>query len=240
MSKRARSRVGLLSFLAVLVSLPFLWRLSSASAAPPASATADLASTMIRAGLDPAALAAAGVSANQVATVASRFSTAMAAEAGRLAAADASYASARASSDALRRKIESGLSSAEDRSAHATQTAALSAATAERADALADYFAAATATLSAAQVSALTTIKANRHWELPVEFLVVDRTEPEWVAVRNSLANERISAKNGDEMNPACQSSLASWRANAAVSAARVNSDTNLAAVRSAWDSAAH
>ena len=97
----------------------------------------------------------------------------------------------------------------------------------------------ATAGLSENQRAALATIRRNRHWDLPLEFLVVDRAESEWVALRDCLANERIAAKLDDEEpDPVAQAVLGQLRSHPAVLVARGNLDGNLAVLTMVWQQA--
>ncbi len=241
MTRFARTGASLLGVAIVLILVPIAARLAWLALSPPVSApapTPELRAALIRAGLDAEALAAAGVSSQEATALVSAFSTAMAAEPGRLANADSAYASARVSADALQRKVASGLATQNELTAYGTAKASLASAEAERADVLADWAAAATGGLSPAKVATLAKLRANRHWQLPVEFLVKDRAETEWVAVRKALNNERIAPKYGDLPNAAQQAALATWRADPTVATAKASSDLGLAVVKSAWTAA--
>jgi hypothetical protein len=243
MTRLVRKPATLLSLVLLLAIVPLVWKYAAPTAASAALATSpiltdDLDTALIRAGLDPQALAAVGVSSNAISGLISSFRTAMEAEPTRLSTADTQYDTARVESDRLRRLIESGRGSTQDVSSYQTQVQALSTATAGRASALAAFSAAAMQNLSANQIAMLGRIKANRVRELPVEFLVIDRSDAEWVSLRDALANERIAAKHGEEPDAAQQAALATWRSNASVSSAKVSLDTNGAAVKAAWTAA--
>src|SRR4030095_6646856 len=109
--------------------------------------------------------------------------------------------------------------------------------TAQRATALTAIFNAGVAGLNESQRLALTTIRAHRAWEVAIESLTVERSEAEWINVREALANERISAADGVELAPAVASQLATWRAAPAVSSASAGL-ANLATVTAAWNAA--
>jgi hypothetical protein len=141
-------------------------------------------------------------------------------------------------SDQLRRLVQSGRGDQEDVASHQTATSALTKATGDRQSALEDWFDAGTASLAAAQVATLKTLRGNRQWKLEIEFLAADRPQAEWVKLRNALSHERISAKYGEAVDPSVQSYLASARSNPAVSTAVTYSNTNLAAVEAGWNSA--
>jgi hypothetical protein len=243
MTRLVKQPATLLSLVLLLAIVPLVWGYAAPSAANAALATSpiltdDVDTTLIRAGLDPQALAAVGVPSNAVPGMISSFRTAMEAEPTRLSTADSQYDTARQESDRLRRLIESGKGSAQDLSSYQTQVQALSTATAARTSALASFSAAATQNLSANQIAMLGRIKANRNRELPVEFLVIDRSDADWVSLRDALANERIAAKHGEQPDAAQQAALATWRANASVSTAKVSLDTNGTTVKTVWTAA--
>ena len=193
---------------------------------------------LIRAGIDAKALAASGVSGQSVAGVTQAASAHIALHADALANADAAYATARRESDRLLRLIQSGKATQEDVYAYATHKAALDTATAQRESVLTAIFNAATANLTEQNRTVLTKIRANKHWSLPTEFLTVDRTEQEWVNVRSALANERISLAAGETPDADWQASLATWRTDPAVAAAKTGLETNLSSVTTAFTAA--
>jgi hypothetical protein len=226
---------------AVLALMPLLFRSVSWTSAQqqPATVTAsDLRVAMLRAGLSAEALTAAGCSSQQVGTIVSTARNELMAHPVRITEDDAAYAAARAAADALQRKIQSGLASQQEIASYATATAALESAQNERAAALDAVFSAATVGLNQSQVALLQKIRANHSWKLSTELLTVDRTETEWVGLRDALSNERVAAKYGNEANGACQSLLSTARANQTVAAAKANAVANLATVSAAWDTA--
>lgn len=245
MSRLVKQPVPLFGFALVLLAIPIWW---TRVFVPPTAVVAaaiqgpapdvDLPVVMIRAGLDAKALAAAGVSSGSIAAVVQAAANAAGEQASALATADANYASNRATADRLQRRIQSGHGDQEDVTAYQAACTARDSAATARETALAAIITGATAGLSSGQRSTLATIRANRSWNLPLEFLVVNREQAEWVAVRDALANEKIAAKLGDEPDAASQTALGVWRANQAVAAARVSLDTNLAALTTAWNTA--
>lgn len=191
-----------------------------------------------RVGLDADSLAAAGVTSGSVASIIATLITAEVNLPTPLAQLDEAYSSARAARNAAERKIHSGSATQQEIDAFAGLESALASAEAARNGALDSLFASATANLTSAQRASLTSIRAHRSWKLPTEFLVVARTEAEWIALRDALSNERTAAKNGDTPNATCQSLLATERAGASVAAAKAALDTNGSSVTSAWNAA--
>jgi len=214
-------------------SLVGLMALSAAAPTPP-----DYKVLLLRAGLSPEALAAAGVQPGQIAATVQSAVGAVSQAPDALGIADAAYAEARANTDRLKRKIQSGKAEEGDVQAYQAAKAALAAASGQRETILNQVFDSATASLGDSRRQALLAIRANKSWNLPTEFLVVSRTEQEWVQLRDALANERIAPKVGEEPDPASQAQLAVWRANASVAAAKTGLDSNLATIRTGWTEA--
>jgi hypothetical protein len=247
MSRLVRKPISLFGLAFILIAIPAWWRirwqppLALLAAQNPPALVGDLDVKLIRAGLDAGALSAAGVSANAATALVSAANAHLTDHAAALPNADTAFTTARRESDRLKRLIESGHGSQEDVGNYQTQSATLAAATADRDAALAAIVTAATAGLSSDQKTALARIRANQSWkEVGVEFLVVERTEAQWVALRDALAAERIAAAAGDELPQATQTLLATARANESVAAAHASLGTNLAGVTAAWNAATH
>jgi len=202
------------------------------------SATSPFASSIIRVGLDPEALAAAGVTSVQVAGVIDAVLASDAAVNGDLAAADADYRSAKGEVDRLTRLVRSGTGSAEDVTALAAARSNLATAEAAQAAAMDALHSAGVAGLSGSVQTALATIRASRDTKLPVEYLAVSGTRDDWLSLRRALQHEKVAGKTGEEVAEEIATQLATFRARAAVAAARANLDARLAAVHTAWEDA--
>ena len=205
---------------------------------PPAVPSTDVQDAMLRAGFDAKALTAVGLSANGTSAFVDAFRDAYGNQAAALDQADASFAAARVASDALRREIESGKGSAEDVTAYQAQISAMNTASVARTSALNSARAPAESLLSAEQRAQLARIRANKTWELPMQFLLVDRSEAQWVALRGALANEKIAPRYGEETAPAHASVLAAARAHNDVALAKSRLDSNLTAMQAALNTA--
>ena len=93
MARLVRRHPALFSFAVLLLVIPLALRLaSSAVIAKAALAPADLEVALIRAGLEPDALAGAGLNATQATAVVDAFEAAMSLVPTRLSNADAAYA----------------------------------------------------------------------------------------------------------------------------------------------------
>ena len=103
-----------------------------------------------------------------------------------------------------------------------------------------EVFNAATQGQPAAVVEALRQVAANKRYKtLPLEFLVAERTEAEWAALKEALRHERVCTKLGEPTDPAIMQRLAAFRAEEAVAAARARLEANGSAVEGAWNTAA-
>lgn len=203
-----------------------------------APTSSELASTLIRVGLGPEQLAAAGVSPSAAETVVGNVLDHLLANPGSLDLADGAWAESKAQCARLKRLIRAGGATSEQIAAYQTAKSQYAKAGALRNAELDTLFAAATADLGADRRGTLAALRANAAWDLPIEYLVVERTEAQWVALRDCLANERTAAKVGEDPDPAAQAALAQVRSNPLVAAAKMNRDATLAVLTAAWEDA--
>jgi hypothetical protein len=249
MSRRARTHTSVFGIALLFLLVPLWWSVRSGGGDAitypehaPFLVPADFKVKLIRSGLGADALAAAGVPAASVTAVLQAAADELNAHPSTLPAADTSYTAARVESDRLRALIQSGQASQEQIASYQTQMANLAAASGQRATALDAVFAAATANLTAPQRTALTQIRANRavdhSKDFPIEFLVVERSEAQWIALRDALANEKQAIKYPDTLNEVAQSRLATARSDQSVAAARTSLVSNLATVTASWNTA--
>ncbi|MBY0311078.1 MAG: hypothetical protein K2W85_03320 [Phycisphaerales bacterium] len=168
---------------------------------PPTDApitSAELRVTLYRAGLDPAALTAVGCSAQQLQLLLNSASSRVSSDLAALRAADAQLASARTSRDQLFRKVQSGIGTEQDAAALRAAQLTLSTAQAQQAGAFEAVRTAALAqSLTTEQIALLATVRANAQWDVPVQYRTVQRTEAEWVGLRDALAAVAIAAREG-------------------------------------------
>lgn len=263
MSRRTRTRSSIAGFALLFLAVPMWWsmRTNASTHTPPdvltrTSASAkdnsgtggfvippDFPTTLIRVGLDPAALTAAGVASGSITSVLQAAADTINANPNAIPNADTAFAAARVSSDRLRALVQSGLASQDDLTAYQTAGANLVTATSQRQTAMDQVFTTAIANLTAGQRTLLTQLRTNRSRDFsrdyPMEFLVIDRQETEWVNLRDCLANEHIAIRYPETLDQGAQSQLATWRADPTVSAAKNSLDANLPAVTTAWNTAA-
>jgi hypothetical protein len=206
-----------------------------AVADPSQPAPGRVATALRRAGLDPHALAAAGLSASQAADVVQRVRQHLVDHPGEVASADETVADLRRASDALKRIIQSGRASHEDMAAYAAAKSQLSLAEMAQETVLNDVFWGGTSQLSTAQREIINRIRGNRRWSLPVQFAVLDRSESQWVELRDALSAERSAIESDEQPDPEVVTVLQGARSNPAVSVAAGNIDANLDLIRTAW-----
>lgn len=209
------------------------------TAEPPDPASTAMAATMMRAGLDAQRLAAVGADTTATSDAISDAITEHdSGTATTLAQADLDFSSCKPVCTELERKIRSGKGTQEDVTAYQTATADLATREATRDGVIDEIFEAAIADLSQSQQATLRTIRGNAHWKLPVQYLTVDRTEAEWVQLRDYLDARRIYTEQGEEVPSSVTSLLATVESATEVATAKANIDSNLAGVQTAWNAA--
>lgn len=220
---------------------------ASSSAMAPAVMTApavepltsvELAVALGRVGIDAEALAASGAGSQQVAALIGSARGHLTDRIQALRDADAAVVGATAERDRLQRLVRSGLGSAEDITALGAARAALSSALAAQSAQLQEVFEAAAQQLTSEQQERIGTIRANKSWGLPVQYLASSRTESEWIGLRDALANDRISVALGEEPDPAAHQVLLSAQGQHATASAATGLQTRLTEVTQAWDAA--
>ena len=217
--------------LAVLAPL-FLAAISSPTFAD------DLSDTLMRIGLDAGSMAASSVQSSEVAGIATNVRDYLDANSTELSSADAAFLSAKQDVSALSKLVNGGEGTAQDATDLATALAALDTAETDRDAAIDALFDAGIDDLTAAQSTALSNIRANKHWGLPIEFAAKNRTDQDWLSLAEALTDERVSALEEVSASAACVALLLSERSDSAVSTAKTAYDTNLTAVKASWASA--
>lgn len=239
-----KARYPLIVLLALATVSLFIWNTSTQRARartfvallePTAS---ELTVALMRAGLGPEALTAAGASASDAATVVNKARAEMIANPGALSAADTNYASAKRSVEQLKRLIQSGQSTDEDLVAYSAAKSQLVQTTLQRQGVLDSVFDAGSTSLTPNETSKLAAIRSNSTWDRPTEFLVANRPDTQWVELRNVLAHTRIAADLGETPASEAVAMLGEYAGHPPVAAARANLDANLAVVTAAWEQA--
>ena len=198
----------------------------------------DFQTTLARIGLDARSLTAAGVAPSAVLPALQAAADQLNGTPGSLAQADHTWAAARVALETVQRQIQSGLASQEMIASLSELRAQLQVASTQRNAKLEACFAAATTGMSPAQRATLTLMRNHSDREVPHEYLVSQRSDADWVRLRDALANERIATDLPGSMDDDSQSYLASVRAEPAIAGARSSLSTNTASVLSAWNTA--
>lgn len=196
----------------------------------------EKALTLHRAGITPEALAAAGASPAQAAEAFADGIDYIDSSYATLATADAAYTTARRDSDQLRRTIAAGLATQEDHAAYATAETNMDNAAASIEGVLNALYAAAVADLPQGVQDNLDTIVLNTRWDVPIQYKTINRSEAQWVTLREALANDRICDELEEEPDPNLQSTLS--QANSDAAAASVALQANLTNINTEWNDA--
>jgi hypothetical protein len=204
---------------------------------PPPLTNSELAVTLLRSGISPEALAAAGFTGPQTTALVDRARDTLSESIVDLRAADAALAEQRGRVDRLERLVRSGLSQEQDRqdlpSARTARTTAQSTLDSElqavRSDALGDG-------QSEGRLLTLSTIRANSRWKFPAQYLCRTAAEAQWVELRNALSIKRQAERDNLEVPGPAAQVLTQWNADTNVSAAAANLAANLPEVQTAWD----
>jgi len=200
----------------------------------------DLVTVLYRVGLQPENLTAAGISAQAAGEVVGGVKTWLAANTKVLDDVDDRFAAAADTKDTLIRAVRSGLATEDQLAQLDPACKDFDAVSAERQKDLDDVFKAGTSSLASDQATLLSRIHVNQAaWGLPLQYLVVDRAEADWVALRDALDNERVCAKEGEDADAGGQQLLSTVRSDSTVSGATTSLNTTLGDVTTAWEAAA-
>lgn len=207
-------------------------------APPPPLTGGELETTLLRTGISPQALAAAGLSGSDATGIVGRARSALAESVTALRAADQAASAAREQVDGLERRVRSGLGGPQDvADLGAARTALGSAKSTLEAQLEALRSAALSDQLSPGSLQTLSTIRGNQRWRFPTEYLCKSAQESEWLGLRRALSVQRQAQRENEEVPAAAQTTLTAWGADQAVATARANL-ANLDAVKAAWRAA--
>lgn len=197
-----------------------------------------LVGALLRDSLTPQAMAAAGLNSGQVSTVVTAVKNTLGANPTALSAADLACDTARANSDPLTRKVQAGLASAEEVAACSQAKQTLTTAETARTALLDAMFTNAIASLTEGQQGTLTRIRANAAFGLPTEYLGTNRSQADWVTLRDALAVKRIATKLGEALDSTTQQTLTGFDEEATTAAAKASLATLEGTVTAAWNQA--
>lgn len=247
MSQRSKQSFSL-GLITVLIALGFLTLRSLAAndldgaTDPPNDPPAvtlpqELEVLMLRARLDPEALAAVGVTGAGLSTQLAEAEDDLVTALGALDLADSDYAAARVERDRLQRLVRSGQGTGEDVAALVVAKAGLADAEAARGTALDSAFTAATSGLTEDQRATLSQIRANAKWKwCPVQYRVLDQSEANWMALRDALSGIHTHERIGEDAPQECLDHIATCDADEDVAAAITSCGAHLASLQATWD----
>lgn len=196
--------------------------------------TRTIRAQLMAAGLSPDVLCAAGLTAQQAEDVAEHGLAHLDENLEDLTTADAALAAASADVTRLERLAMQGRATEPQMTELATARASLASALSARATAQTALFNAATDGLSGGTKTLIQRFHAHRTMEVPLKYRGTERTEAQWIALRDALSNQAIATRLNEELESASATLLAAEgateetiRATAALA--------NLADVRTAW-----
>ncbi len=198
---------------------------------------AEVRAWLVRAGLDPKALAVANVPAGQIRALVGGAADSIVQNSLAMEQAELALSRGRTSVERLERSVRGGTASADDLRALATARDALAAAQGQVGEFVAGVFTAATAGLSPEARAALQGVKRNRGRGVPMEFTLADRTDAQWVALRDALSARAIAQREGRQI-PDAANALVSAATTPASTAAADRLRTALPAIQAAWEQA--
>jgi len=194
---------------------------------------------LMRAGLSPERLAAAGLTAEATSVVIAAAKNGYAESSAAAYTADTEYSEAVREHDRLNRLVVSGRASEGERTAFSQAGTRLAAARTARDTALDGFFNTAVAPLPEAARTKLSRFRQHP-WSgtLPVEFLVATKSDEQWLAVRDAIDSVTASRNLGEEPDSGDLQLLTQASSDPAVASAKSSLDQNLAAVTAVWEQA--
>ena len=206
--------------LASVVSMT-LWRAGAAALDGPAPV--ELAASLHRVGLGPETLAAAGVTGAETTTLVGKASGHLDGEAFQdLKNADATVRTAERERDRLGRRVRSGTATQQEIADYQTARTSYAGAVAALDAELDALFEAAVHGMSQGKIDAIKTIRGHRAWDVPAQYLAKARAEAGWAALRDALADVRVSARLGEDPDNASVSLITAENADNADNASIV------------------
>lgn len=196
-----------------------------------------LREALAQAGLSPAALAAAGLSSQGTSDLIGRVRSCMDESEINIEQVFATFRAASLQARTLQQKVQAGTATSQDASAFAAAQAALESAASARDTAIASLVTAAVDGLSEGATAAIGHLRSNRPSDLPIQYLVVARSDSDRLKLRDSLALERDAAAKGQSVDSATAEFLAGVNTDSAVIAAKAGL-THLADIETAWNAA--
>lgn len=193
-----------------------------------------------RIGLDPDALAAAGVNAQQIPGIVAEAKSTWQEIGNDLDAKDAAVRTATQTIESIEKDRAAGKAAPEAAATLAAARTSLQTAVTQRDALLQSAFNTITENLSIDQIGLLRTIQTNRGWHVPVQFMTVNRSKAQWLLLQNggAPAHDREHPRLPSSSSPivsANANAMTSASEHPAVMTAKANIDLNKGAIESAW-----
>jgi hypothetical protein len=184
-------------------------------------------------GLQPDALAAAGVTAVQAGALKTYLQAYLNEHGGELNGLIDTWGYANRAADTATRNVRAGKGDVETLT---TRQGELATALANKQAGIDAAFAAATADLADGVKAALLKIKANRPRNVPAQYLVVDRTSSQWRQLRDALSQKKQRDANSVALDADAATIISDADSNGAVITAAGLLESNLAAIKAAME----
>lgn len=198
----------------------------------------EVAATLGRLGLTPNTLAAAGLTSEQVSVFTAAAAGHVRDNITNYRVAKESEAQAKNQADRLERRIRSGRGTAEDVTALAAARASASTARSQQQAVLDAALAEGAQEVTGPVMAKVNVFRIHKlAWDVPERYLGDERSESQWIELRDALANETIALRHNQEPDPTAQQVLQAARATVN-SVAAVSNLQNLAELTAAWRTA--
>lgn len=191
---------------------------------------------LLRIGLEPATLACAGCSQQELAGLVAAAREHLDTRYEGLQQAQREYEQAKFERDRLQRLVRAGTASQEQIQQFAAVETALATKSAALDAARAGLFNAATEGLDSGCVAAIETIRGQDRWRFPTHFKAASREQAGAIALRDALANLRINPEYGLEVDPEAQAIVRAELEKPAVATAKAAYEARYAGLKSQWE----
>lgn len=204
---------------------------------PPGISSTDVVSAVVRVGLDADAVAAAGLSVEDAATLVANTAQALVDAKPAITLADADVMATRAVALPLERKLVAGTANESDLAAWPAAKAAMDSAIAQRDSMLDALFANLATPFGNEKLLVATAIRTQAAiWrDVPAPYRATVRAEADMLALREALAAERIALRNEEEVPQEVAQLLAGVRAEPAIASAITAWQTNAPTIKATW-----
>jgi len=205
---------------------------------PPLTMDADVEVMLLRIGITPDGLAAAGLNSTTVQAALANEHAALDDATALLVAHDGTCSTLKVEVDGLRRLIGSGEASADEIARMAIAKVELASATNARQTFLMTVCMALCEHFNGTAATCIDQLASSKRWKtIPVEYRTQERTEAQWIEIRNALAAKRTHEKAGLAVPEEVTQFLATLNSDQQVATATSSCNSNLPGVDAMWQS---